>query len=164
MIKYEMITWHFTAHRCLFGWNSTVVLEKSFSLSVRACMGIRLKKKMSYHCLPNKSSQTAQEQWQHSWMEGSKQQRSGQGLALIDLLPRTQLEASPEPGSFGYQGIPQLPVSRTVRLAAVQTAFSRFPPLPGSRQAQSAALQPGLCRGAIPVTSQRWLQQLSCEP
>lgn len=57
MIKYEMITWHFTAHRCLFGWNSTVVLEKSFSLSVRACMGIRLKKNMSYHCLPDKSSQ-----------------------------------------------------------------------------------------------------------
>lgn len=138
MIKYEMITGHFTAHRCLFGWNSMVVLEKPFSLSVRICMGIRLKKKTSYHCLPDKSSQTAQEQWQHSWMEGSKQQRSGQGITLMDPFPRTQLAASPEPGSFGYQGIPWLPVSRTVRLPAVQTAFSRFPPLAGSRQAQSA--------------------------
>lgn len=61
MIKYEMITGHFTAQRCLFGWNSVVVSEKSFSHSVMACMGMRLKKKMSYQCLPGKSSQTAQE-------------------------------------------------------------------------------------------------------
>lgn len=49
MIKYEMIMGHFTAQRCLFGWNSMVVSEKSFSRSVRACMGMGCKKKKQRH-------------------------------------------------------------------------------------------------------------------
>ena len=79
LIKYETITGHFTAQWCLFGWNSVVVSEKTFSRSVRAWMGMRLKKKMSYQCLPGESSRTAQEQWQHTRMEGCKLQRWGQG-------------------------------------------------------------------------------------
>ena len=134
-IKYEMIMGHFTAQRCLFGWNSVVVLEKSFSRSVRTCIGMKLKKKMSYQCLPGKSSQTAQEQRQHTLTEDSKQQRPEQGRALMDPLPKTQLAASPEPGSFGYRSIPRFLVSRAVRLPAVQLASPRFPSLPGSRQA-----------------------------
>lgn len=65
MIKYEITMGHFTAQRCLFGWNSVVVSEKSFSRSVRAGMGVRLKKKTSRQCLPGKSSQTAPGEWQH---------------------------------------------------------------------------------------------------
>lgn len=56
MIKYEITMGHFTAQRCLFGWNSVLVLEKSFSRSVRTGMGVRLKKKTSCQCLPGKSS------------------------------------------------------------------------------------------------------------
>lgn len=53
MIKYEMITGHFTAQR----WNST---EKSFPHTVRVSVGMKLKEKTSYHHWPG-SSQAAQE-------------------------------------------------------------------------------------------------------
>lgn len=57
MINYEIMTGHFTAHRCLFGCNSMVVfLKNNFSHSVRACMRMRFKKKMSHQCLPAESS------------------------------------------------------------------------------------------------------------
>lgn len=51
-IKYEMITGHFTAQGCLYGWNSVVVSENCFPCSDKAFMGMRLKKNISYKCLP----------------------------------------------------------------------------------------------------------------
>lgn len=62
VIKYEMITGHFTAQGCLFGWNRVVVSEKLFPLSDKACMGMR-QEKYIIQVFACKSSQTAQEQW-----------------------------------------------------------------------------------------------------
>lgn len=58
MINYEIMTEHFTAQRCLFGCNSILFFFKkpNFSHSVRACMGMRLRKKMSQQCLHAESS------------------------------------------------------------------------------------------------------------
>jgi len=87
------------------------------------------------------------------WVE----QRGCSGRTVFSLFQGLKKNIS-DKGSPGESSL----TAREQRLSAVQIAFPRLPPPPGSRQAQPAALQPGLGRGE--AIFQRWLPQLSCEP
>lgn len=148
MTTYEMIMGRFTAQRCLFGWNSMVASEKILFLALSGlAWEWDLRKNVlpvfAWYELTNSTGTVAAHP-----DRGDKQQRSGQGRASDGSPSTDRAGGIPWAWFLWGPGIPPSLVTRAGGLPAVRIASPRFPSLPGSRQAQLAALQPGLSRGA----------------
>lgn len=89
MIKYETITGHFTAQRCLYEWNSMFVSEKSFS----RCQGLHgtetlRKRRHASVCLVRAHKHHRNRGSTPRWRAASSRDQ-GRDEPLMDPLPQS---------------------------------------------------------------------------